>query len=475
MSQYYPKPYEAFSGDIKVKVDLSNYAIKADIKNISHVDTSGFALQTNLANLKTELDKLDVDKLVPAPDDLSKLSHVVANDVVKKTDYNNKITEIEGKIPNTSTLATKTTLTSIENKIPDTSSLVKKTDYNTKITEIEGKIPDISNLATKTALIFVENKIPDITNLAILTALTNLSNTVPDISALIKKSDYDTKIREIENKFVSDTGFDSNLEQANVITKENFDAKVNELENNIKNLQTLDSSYFRGKNYLDEDGKQSYLVFLPIIRYFRLIANTKYISSWKSKGLSNETITPYATSDNSLTPWINYYGTKIRLQFTKSCLKQPNKLTYDKGRIVNVYIVYERGASSSNVSDPIIKNCLFDAVTLTKNADIDKYKYSGYGIGFDRISSFSFPGGGFGQNIIILGADMNSSIHVDNKGKYILILGKAPTQGLGKHSLTAEKMYSINFTLTKKRFCLSLSYNGANSYLFVNGTEIHKF
>ena len=187
MSQYYPKPYEAFSGDIKVKVDLSNYAIKADIKNISHVDTSGFALQTNLANLKTELDKLDVDKLVPAPDDLSKLSNVVANDVVKKTDYNNKITEIEGKIPNTSTLATKTTLTSIENKIPDTSSLVKKTDYNTKITEIEGKIPDISNLATKTALIFIENKIPDITNLATKTALTNLSNTVPDISALIKK------------------------------------------------------------------------------------------------------------------------------------------------------------------------------------------------------------------------------------------------------------------------------------------------
>ena len=178
MSQYYPKPYEAFSGDINVKVNLSNYAIKADIKNISHVDTSGFALQTNLANLKTELDKLDVDKLVPAPDDLSKLSNVVANDVVKKTDYNNKITEIEGKIPDTSTLATKTTLTSIENKIPDTSSLVKKTDYNTKITEIEGKIPDISNLATKTALTTVENKIPNVTGSATKSALTAVENKV---------------------------------------------------------------------------------------------------------------------------------------------------------------------------------------------------------------------------------------------------------------------------------------------------------
>ena len=85
--------------------------------------------------------------------------------------------------------------------------------------------------------------------------------------------------------------------------------------------------------------------------------------------------------------------------------------------MVNIYIVYELRTSSSNINDPTLKNCLFVAVTLTKNADIDKYRYSGYGIGFDRRSSFSFPGGGFGQNIIIFGADMNSSIHIDNKGK----------------------------------------------------------
>ena len=83
MSQYFPKSYEPFGGDINVKVDLSNYATKADIKNISHVDTSSFALKTNLANLKTEVDKLDIDKLVPVPVDLSKLSDVVKN-VVKK-------------------------------------------------------------------------------------------------------------------------------------------------------------------------------------------------------------------------------------------------------------------------------------------------------------------------------------------------------------------------------------------------------
>ena len=87
MSQYFPKPYEPFGGDISVKVDLSNYATKAGIKNISDIDTSSFALKTNLASLKTEVDKLDTDKLVPVPVDLSKLSDVIKNDVVKKDVY----------------------------------------------------------------------------------------------------------------------------------------------------------------------------------------------------------------------------------------------------------------------------------------------------------------------------------------------------------------------------------------------------
>ena len=87
MSKYYPKPYKPFGRGIKVKVDLSNYATKADIKNISHVDTSSFALKTNSATLKTEVNKLDIGKLVPVPADLSKLSDVVKNDVVKEAVY----------------------------------------------------------------------------------------------------------------------------------------------------------------------------------------------------------------------------------------------------------------------------------------------------------------------------------------------------------------------------------------------------
>ena len=138
------------------------------------------------------------------------------------------------------------------------------------------------------------------------------------------------------------------------------------VQKELNKLQTFDSSYFIGKGHFEEYGTQNYLSFQPMSRYFEIIANRKFISSWKSKGLSDELITPYATSDNSLTLLIDHYGTRIRFKFNGSCSKQPNKLTYDHGHKVNVYIVYELGVSSSNDSDPTLKNCLLGAVTLTK-------------------------------------------------------------------------------------------------------------
>ena len=167
MSQYFPKPYEPFGGDINVKVDLSSYATKADIKNISHVNTSSFALKTNLADLKTEVDKLDIDNLVPASTDLSKLYNVVKKDVVKKDVYDKLVAKVNSIDTSGFVLKTKydTDKSELENKIPDTSDLVKKTDYNTKITETEGKIPNVNNLATQTTSTTVENKIPDVSNL----------------------------------------------------------------------------------------------------------------------------------------------------------------------------------------------------------------------------------------------------------------------------------------------------------------------
>ena len=125
-------------------------------------------------------------------------------------------------------------------------------------------------------------------------------------------------------------------------------------------------------------------------KYFKLnsfVGVTDYVLSWQSKEISNESIRPSTTSNNSLNGRLSYYGTKVRVQFTKSCLKQANDI-FTHQKVVNIYVVYELAASSSHTNDLTIKNCLFGAVTLTKNADIEKYKYSGYGIGFDRRSSF---------------------------------------------------------------------------------------
>ena len=245
------------------------------------------------------------------------------------------------------------------------------------------------------------------------------------------------------------------------------------VENELNKIETFDLSYFIDKCHFEEDGTQNYLVFQQLNRYFKIAANTKYISSWQSKGLSEKTIKPPTTSDYKLNLQLNYFGIKTRLEFRGSCLKQ-DKNTFNHGRIVNICIVYELDKTYVK-THPTLLNCLFGAVSITKNANIDKNKYSGYGIGFIRTGVYLLRDGSFGRNVVIFGVDMSSSAHVDNKRKDILILGTGPTQGLGEHSLNAEKMYSINFTDYRKKCCLSLHYNSANSYLFANGTEIIKF
>ena len=184
------------------------------------------------------------------------------------------------------------------------------------------------------------------------------------------------------------------------------------VQNEWNKLKTFDSSYFIGKSRFEEDGTQNYLVFQPIHKYFKLVTNTLFILSWQSEGLSNENINPLTTS---LSLSINYVGNKIRVKLTGNCLKQSNKLTYTYGKVVNIYIVYELGASSSHVNEPTLKNCLYSAVTLTKIYDINKYGYSGYGIGLDRRGRFSFPAGGFDQNVLIFEVDMIFSAHIVNK------------------------------------------------------------
>ena len=420
-----------------------------------HIDSSNFALKTNLASLKTEVDKLDIEKLAPVPVELNKLSDVVKNNVVKKTVYNKLAVKI--------------------NNI-DTSDFVLKTKYQTNKTELEKKIPDLTDPVKKTKVTDLQNKIPDVSSLATKTALTAVGNKIPDASSLVKKPIYDTKISELEKKLTAHNHdkyitapefntmaasvFNARLSQANLITKTDFDTKLSSLnrkitankskhllvENELKKMKTFDSGYFRGKRQFEEYGTQNYLVFQPIYRYFEIIAcvdNDNKISYWQSEGLSDERISSVTVSNYSVTPDLNYYGTRIRAGFYGGCLKQ-EKVTFNQGKVVNIYIVYETvrivnlSKHSSNDNYPTLENALFGPVSLTKNADIDKYKYSGYGIEFDRKGSFSFPGAGLGKNVIIFGVDMSSSTNIDNRKKDILIFVKGSTQEL-EHTLSVEK------------------------------------
>ena len=156
-----------------------------------------------------------------------------------------------------------------------------------------------------------------------------------------------------------------------------------------------------------------------------------------------------------------------------SCLKQ-DKPAFNHGKIVNIYTVYDLESNLNNF-DRALENCLFGALKLTESSKIDKYKYQGYGIGFDSGGTFLFSDDNFGQNVIILGAYMSSSVHTNNKVNNILVLGKHFIEGINGRTIYVEKTYSINFTKSRARFCLSVHYNGDNSYLFVNGTEISKF
>ena len=177
MSTYYP-PYQSSSNDIKVELDLTNYLTKTDLNNITHVDTSSFASKTNLAALKSEVDKIDVDKLKTAPVDLAKLTNAVENDLVKKTVYNTKVTIIETQVAG----LTKNTVDNLADitklKAIDTNSFVLKTKLASDVTTLENKIYT------------VDKKIPDVSGLATKTSL----------NAYLQTAIFNSKVTEVENK-----------------------------------------------------------------------------------------------------------------------------------------------------------------------------------------------------------------------------------------------------------------------------------
>ena len=244
MREYFPEP-KSFGGREKNQLDGPNYAKNVDLNNGTGVDTSKFAQKvdlaslksdvdklvidklknalTNFSNLKSKVDKLDVDKLLPVPVDLSKLSDVVKMMLLKKDVYNVKIKNIEDKIPDITNFAANTTL-------------------NEKINEVKREIPSITNLATTAALTVVENKIPKLSN-------------------LVKNTDYNTKICETENKITTDHDHDKHVttQESNKLTAENFTTRlarlnINDIANYLKKtdfdnkLNNLNKNFTLKKN-----------------------------------------------------------------------------------------------------------------------------------------------------------------------------------------------------------------------------------
>ena len=226
---YYP-PYKSSSNNVKVELDLTNYATKTDLKNITHIDVSSFASKSNLAALKTEVDKIDTDKLKTAPTDLAKLTNAIENDVVKKTDFNTKVTSIEGQIAG----LTKNTVDNLADitklKAIDTNSFVLKTKFasdlttlETKIDTVDKKIPDISGLATKTILnsylqtstfnskvTEVESKIKN-ADIIPKNAVTKANTIRSNLTSYATKADLATDITTIKNDYVTNASLSSQL------------------------------------------------------------------------------------------------------------------------------------------------------------------------------------------------------------------------------------------------------------------------
>ena len=373
MSQYFP-PYNNSGENIKVELDLSNYATKKDIKEITHVDTSSFALKTNLAALKIEVDKIDTDKLKTVPNDLAKLSNVVKNDVVKRTTYNtlkNKVDAID-----TSKFVSRTKFTTdtntldekiykVEKKIPDISGLATKSSVTRLITEQEDYTDKVTELTELTA---VENKIPDVSCLATASALTAVEYKIPDITSLITKTDFDAKLKNISDRVTDnkskDLLLDNELKKLKTLVGSSAKIKFDEAQK--------ENSFNRGFFYYLQ---QSYLVYECKMDSFNF--TSKKISKWKSTGI-------FIYSGDSSMKGIRDTKTKLpelkndermHVYLQGNHFQQNNVIIPNNNNVTNIYVVYKFDPiSSTRNNDYTIQNALFGAMEITKNTDTSKYK-----------------------------------------------------------------------------------------------------
>ena len=515
-SQYFP-PYGS-TNNIKVELDLANYATKDDVKNITHVDVSSYATKANSAALKSEIHKIDVEKLKTVPVDLAKLSNVVKNDVVKKTDSNTKVTSIENQIAG----VTKNTIDNLADitklKAVDTNSFVLKTKLASDVTTLENKIdtvdkkiPDISRLATKTSLTSylqtatfnskvtkIENKIKA-TGIIAKSANTKANTIRSDLTGYAKKADVATDITAIKNDYVTNASLTSQL---NDLKSQHIATEVmgidNKTKKNASDILALENKLQQKEDTINENERglsfnrgflfymdQSYLVYNCKLGSFDFNANK--ISKWKSTGIFNHfSNSKYFTSSNMNAvgdasgdlPDLKNDG-RMHVYLSGNHFQQNIANIPNNNNAINIYCVYKLDLiASSRDTSFTIQNALIGAMQITKNADTSKYDYKGYGICFDERSEFghTITEGGFAhttdaRNVLIFGADMSFSVHKTNRANHIYVMGTCLKQGIHDTTLYAEKNFYRNFTNRGKKFMLSLHYNGDDTYLFVNGRQ----
>ena len=393
---YYP-PYRSSSNNIKVELDLANYATKTDLKNITHVDVSTFASKPNLAALKTELDKVvDADKLKTTPADLAKLTNAIEHDVVKKTDYNTKVISIEAQIAG----LTKNTVDNLADitklKAIDTNSFVTRTkfsaDTNTlddKIDGVEKQIPDISGLATKTSLndylttppfnskdTEVERKIKD-TDIIAKSAVTKADTIRSNLTAYARKADVATDITTIKNDYITNASLSSQL---NDLKSQHLATEVTGIDNktkkNASDILVLKNKLAQKEDTINENERglsfnrgfflytdQSYLKYECKPRSFDLALNLLDISRWKSTGIFNylndsdmiavvngKTTLPKLESDGRMTVILS--GNHFQQNIANS-----------SNNAINIYCVYKLDPiASTRDTSYTIQNALFGAM-----------------------------------------------------------------------------------------------------------------
>ena len=330
MSSQYFSPYQkSGSSNVNVKLDLSNYAKKDDVKNITHVYVSSFASKTNLAALKAEVDKLDTDKLKTTPTHLAELTNAVDNEFVKKTVYNAKVTAIDSQIAGAKQSATNNLAEITKLKAVDTSNFITRTKFTAdttslddKIDKVEKKIPDISGLSSKTNLsnylqtatfnskvielegkiTTTEGKIPSITALATKAEVTAVENKIPSLVGYAKKSEVATDITAIKNDYITNASLASQLNDlkaqhiADEVKKVDDNAEKNAsdiiaFENRLKQKEDTVNENERGISFnrgffFYKD--QCYLVY-ECKRWSFSFDSTKKtkIKLWKSTGIEN--------------------------------------------------------------------------------------------------------------------------------------------------------------------------------------------